>query len=243
MWQEVFEKYGSDKFTVVGIALDAEGIAPAKRYYDRFHVKFPALVDGDYATRFGVVPKTFFVNEHGVVMPLRNWEQQLASLGDIRPVTDAIRQQWSASGSRLESAAIARLAEQNASQPHDLQVATQLASRYLALGLTAEARSVLKMAIADTDAKTIARGGGEQAALLGQTYFQLARASKGNHDDQVRFATLSYYLQPSVGFGKQIARIIAPEKFDDRPGGDFDNQFREGTLKRLVREREAWLKD
>ena len=57
----------------------------------------------------------------------------------------------------------------------------------------------------------------------------------------MRHATTSFYLHPTIGFGKQISRIIAPEKFDGRPKGDFDNDFREGTLKRLQAEREAWL--
>jgi hypothetical protein len=78
--------------------------------------------------------------------------------------------------------------------------------------------------------------------LLAQAYFQLARASVGDRDAQVHNATVSFYLNPSVGFGKQISRIIDPKRFDDRPGGDFDNQFREGTLRRLQRQRQAWLK-
>lgn len=54
---------------------------------------------------------------------------------------------------------------------------------------------------------------------------------------------MAFYLNPTVGLGKQIARIIAPEKFDGRPNGDFDNKFREGTLLRLKSERAAWLSE
>ena len=54
---------------------------------------------------------------------------------------------------------------------------------------------------------------------------------------QVHHATLSFYLNPTVGFGKQIARIIAPEKFDGQPDGLFDNTFREATLRRLRQQR------
>ena len=39
-------------------------------------------------------------------------------------------------------------------------------------------------------------------------------AFEGDRDSQVRHATISFYLSPTIGFGKQIARIIAPEKFD-----------------------------
>ena len=78
VWQQKFEKYRSENFTVVGLALDAEGIAPAKLYYEKFGVEFPSLVDPNYATQFGVIPKTFFVNEHGVVQDLRNWESRLS---------------------------------------------------------------------------------------------------------------------------------------------------------------------
>ncbi|HRX81162.1 MAG TPA: TlpA disulfide reductase family protein, partial [Pirellulaceae bacterium] len=87
VWQAAFEKYGSDEFTIVGLALDAEGVAPAKLYYEKFGVTFPALVDPDYATQFGAVPKTFFVDEQGVVLELKDWEGQLARLGPLRPVT------------------------------------------------------------------------------------------------------------------------------------------------------------
>ena len=81
MWQQLFEKYGSEEFTVVGLALDAEGIAPAKLYYEKFGVTFPSLVDPDYATGFGAVPKTFFVDElFGCV--LRGWRHLPNSFGD-----------------------------------------------------------------------------------------------------------------------------------------------------------------
>lgn len=226
---------------MVGLALDAEGIAPAKIYYDQFGVEFPALVDPDYATQFGAVPKTFFIDECGVVLNAENWERQLNELGELRPVTSEVRSQWSDSRVRLNPAAIAGLIEKNKRHSDDLESATELASRYLALDLRAEARSVLDRAVRHYDARTVARTGGRHAELLGQAYFQLARANQDDREQQVRNATLSYYLNPSVGFGKQIARMIAPEKFDGRPDGDFDNEFREGTLRRLRKQRSAWL--
>ena len=241
MWQELFEKYGGEKFTVVGLAIDAEGIAPAKLYYEKHGVTFPALVDPDYATQFGAVPKTFFVNEHGVVQESKNWQQQLSALGDTQQVTKAIRSQWSAPESRLDSAALAELVQANAQEPNDLAIATQLGSRYLALGLRTQARTVLERAVEPYDTRAIARQGGRDSQLLGQAYFQLMRSHQGDRDLQVRHATVSYYLNPSVGFAKQIARIMAPESFDDRPNGRLDNTFREATYQRLKRERAAWL--
>ena len=50
VWQKDFMAIGGGMFTVVGIALDAEGIAPAKRYYQKHRVTFPALVDPNYST-------------------------------------------------------------------------------------------------------------------------------------------------------------------------------------------------
>ena len=141
----------------------------------------------------------------------------------------------------MDSTSIARLTEAAARNPRDLSIASQLASRYLALELRNEARAALLRATGLFDAKEIARAGGSDAQLLGQAYFQLARTYDDDRDSQVRCATLSFYLAPSVGFGKQIARLIAPEKFDGRPGGDFDNDFRESTLRRLKRERVAWM--
>lgn len=242
MWQEVFEKHGGESFTVVGIALDVEGIPPAKLYYDKFETTFPALVDANYATGFGAVPKTFFIDEHGVVLETKDWEQQLARMGEVRPVTDEIRAQWTTRGRRLSSAAIAELEAGINSEPQDLAFATELASRYLALGQAEKARGVLDVAVADRDARAVARGGGDDARLLGQAFLQLARAA-AEPQQRVRYATLSFYLDPSVGFGKQIARLISPEKFDGRPRGDFDNRFREATLSRLKRERAAWLEE
>lgn len=241
MWQKAFERYQNVGFTVVGIALDAEGIEPAKRYYERHNVTFPSLVDPNYATRFGAVPKTFFVNEQGVVQPLDGWEERLKPKDELQPVTDAIRSQWSEPRRRLESSAIAALVEQFDADPDNLANAVELASRYLDLDLHAEAQRVLQEAVKHYEPKQVARSGDEQkAALLGQAYFQLSRASVGSRNKQVEYATLSFYLHPTVGYGKQIARIIAPEKFD-RPDGTFDNRFREGTLRRLRKERETWL--
>ena len=88
----------------------------------------------------GAVPKTFFVDEHGVVQDTRHWEQELAKLGKTKPVTNDIRSQWSASASRLDGAELASLVAGNLKQPYDLTIATQLGSRYLALRLYDESR-------------------------------------------------------------------------------------------------------
>ncbi len=246
MWQKEFAKRKSQGFTLVGLALDAEGIEPAKLYYDRYGVKFPSLVDPNYATKFTAVPKTFFVDEHGVVRKLirgDNWKKLIRPADKLKPVTADIRSQWSKPGSRIKPAAIARLEKAVAANPNDLKAAVQLASRYLDLKKPASACEVLEKTIKLFDAKQVARGEAkEQQELLGQAYFQLSRASAGNRRAQVTYATLSYYLAPSIGYGKQIARIIAPKKFDNRPRGDFDNRFREGTLQRLRRERQEWLR-
>lgn len=241
MWQNRFEKYRDQGFTVVGIALDVEGAAAAKPYYEKHGVTFPALVDPNYATGFGVVPLTFFVDEHGVVRKLAGWENRLEPADRLRPVTEEIRAQWTEPGARFGPRAISKLVARHEAAPTDLATSVELASRYLDLGLREEARAVLEPAVNRYDAKQVARGGdAPQARLLGQAYLQLARAADGDRERQVECATMSYFLNPSVGFGKQIARIIAPEKFD-RPDGSFDNRFREGTLARLKKERVAWL--
>lgn len=242
MWQKAYEKYSGESFTVVGIALDVEGIGPAKRYYEKHGVTFPALVDPNYATGFGAVPKTFFVDEHGVVQELDGWRKRLQPAGELKPVTEDIRAQWSEPGQRLEPSAVAGLLEKHRTDPADLHTAVELASRYADLSLSAEARGVLQKTLAHYEPKEVTRSGNkEKTRLLGEAYLQLARAWEGERAKQVEYATLSFYLHPTVGFGKQIARIIAPEKFDGRPDGSFDNEFREGTLKRLRRERRKWL--
>jgi hypothetical protein len=242
VWQQKFQQYGDSDFTVVGIALDAEGIGPAKIYYDKFGVTFPALVDPNYATAFTAVPKTFFIDERGVVQPLDKWEQKLGSSHQLTPVTEKIRSQWSPPEARFDPQTITRLVKTLESEPGNLAVAVDLASRYSDLGPSREAASVLRPIIRQYDPHEVARSQDRTLSqLLAQAYFQFSRASVGNRDDQVRNATLSFYLNPSVGYGKQISRIIAPEKFDDRPNGNFDNQFREATLRRLRREREKWL--
>jgi hypothetical protein len=243
VWQKKFEQYGSDAFTVVGLALDAEGIAPAKIYYEKFGITFPSLVDPNYATRFTAVPKTIFVDELGIVQDAKDWESKLAAMTAPATVTDKVRSQWSAPGARLQSVAIAGLVARSRKAPDDLSIATQLGSRYLALGLHTEAQAALRRAVEAHDAKAVAREKDAQTTLLGQAYFQLARACEENREQQVQYATLSFYVAPSIGFGKQIARIIDPQKFDGRPQGDFDNRFREGTLRRLVAERKQWLAD
>lgn len=243
-WQEVFERYRKLGFTVVGIALDAEGIAPAKLYYEKFGVTFPALVDPNYATGFGAVPQTFFVDEYGVVQSLRNWEKRLKPADQLESVTDDVRSQWTLPGQRLDPASIARLVAAHTSDPPNLTVAGELASRYLDLNLAAEAKSVLQTTLKHYEPLKVARSKDkDRSRLLGQAYLQLSRSFTEDQDAQVKYATLSFYLNPSVGFGKQIARIIAPEKFDGRPKGDFDNRFREGTLRRLRTERQAWLQE
>ena len=243
MWQAYHAKLADAGFTVVGIALDAEGVAPAKLYYDKYAVTFPALVDPNYATGFEVVPHTFFVDELGVVQATKGWQERIRPADKLRPVTDAIRSQWSKPDDRLAPAAIARLAAKHRADTKDLAAAVELASRYLDLNLTDEARDVLKTSVAQFEPLQVATNGSpEQTRLLSQAYFQLARASERTREQRVRYATLSFYLKPAIGFGKQIARIVAPEKFDGTPDGRFDNAFREGTLRRLKMERAEWLK-
>ena len=242
MWQETFEKYREQGFTVVGIALDAEGIEPAKLYYEKFNVTFPALVDPNYATGLAAVPKTIFVSEHGVVRPEKNWEERLRPRGRFAPVTDSIRRQWTDPAARLDPTEIARLARAHQTDPTELKTAVDLASRYLDLELRAEAATVIRPSLEAYDPKKVALSEDARlSGLLAQAYFQLSRASVGDREEQIRHATTSFFLNPTVGYGKQIARIIAPEKFDGRPDGDFDNEFREGTLRRLRQERAAWL--
>ena len=242
-WQKKFQKSRDAGFTVVGIALDAEGVGPAKRYYDEFGVTFPALVDSNYATGFGAVPKTFFVDEHGIVQKLRDWENRIKPPKQLRPVTDKIRSQWTQPGKRLDPASISLLAQRHIKEPTNLATAVELASRYLDLDLATDAARVLTNTVSHYEAKEVARSEDRtKSKLLGQAYFQLSRTATNARNESVRYATLSFYLNPTVGFGKQIARIIAPEKFDGRPNGDFDNNFREATLRRLRRERTEWLK-
>ena len=227
---------------MVGIALDSEGVGPAKRYYEKFDVSFPALVDSNYATGFGAVPKTFFIDEHGVVAELRDWENRIKPADQLRPVTEQVRSQWTRPDKRLDPANIAALALKHSNRPANLAVAVELASLYLDLELATDAARVLNDSLSNYDSKKVARSKDRaQARLLGQAFFQLSRAAAHDRNDRVRYATLSFYLNPSVGYGKQIARIIAPEKFDGRPNGDFDNKFREATLRRLRRERLQWL--
>lgn len=245
MWQKEFKKHGGENVTIVGLALDAEGIPPAKRYYDQFGVSFPALVDTNYATKFTFVPRTFFIDELGVVRKIlrdeKDWDKLIQPRGKLKPVTDSIRKQWSALGSRLEDKAMAELRRKLRGDPGDLTAATQLASRYLDLKNADGARQILESAVARYDPLEVARGKDkEKINLLGDAYFQLSRALEGNRKVQVQQATLAFFLKPSVGYGKQIARIMAPEKFD-RPDGKFDNNFREATLRRLQKERQAWL--
>ncbi len=243
MWQAKYEKYKSDGFTMVGIALDVEGAAAARRYYERSGVTFHALVDPNYATGFRAVPYTFFVDEQGVMQDLRGWEKRIPPAAQLKPLTKKLSAQWTRPGVRLGPGGMAALVKRHEDDRRDLAAVVELASRYLALGLGARARGVLEDTVRHHPSRQVARGrDAARRRLLARAHLQLARARAGDRPAQVRHATLSYYLEPSVALGKQIARIIAPEKFDGRPRGDFDNAFREGTLRRLRRERKAWLK-
>lgn len=228
----------------MGLALDSEGIAPAKRYYDEFGVKFPALVDPNYATKFGAVPKTFFIDEHGVVMDSKangGWESQLARLPATRPVTDEVRNQWTSANDRFDKSSMDELIAANEAKPADLSLAAELGSRHISLKQHAKAEAILARAATSLDAQKIARTDKETSRQLAQVYFQWSRSAIKDREQQVSRATTSFFLDPTVGYGKQIARIIAPEKFDGRPKGDFDNAFREATLRRLKAERKEWL--
>ena len=242
MWQKRFAELESDNFTIVGIAMDVEGAAAARQYYEKYGVTFHALADPNYATRFGFVPYTFFVNEHGVVQKLRGWEMRVASTDRLKPVTDDIRRKFSDPKSRTQALELARLAALHENDPHDLATATELASRLVHAAKSEAARKTLGPVLKHFDPLEVASGKDKELArLLAAAHLQFARAHGDDRATQVRHATLSYYLNPSVGFGKQISRIIDPAKFDGRANGRFDNQFREATLRRLQQQRREWL--
>ncbi len=123
MWQKYFEKLGSDGFTIVAIAMDVEGVEPAKRYYEKYGVKFHALVDPNYATRFGYVPWTFFVDEHGVVQDSKDWQSRIKPKDQLKPVTPAVRAKFTSAKDRLQADAIAELARKHQALATDLSVA------------------------------------------------------------------------------------------------------------------------
>ncbi|GAB5441812.1 MAG: hypothetical protein Fues2KO_21610 [Fuerstiella sp.] len=241
MWQQRFEQLRSEGFTIVGLALDAEGGRAAKIYCDRFGVTFPSLVDPNYATGFGAVPKTFFIDEHGKVLDLSDWEQRLAEMPAVRAVPDSIRGRWSEPERRTAAEVIADLSQQSAQDSTNPVLAAELGARLNDLGLHERALEVLQRTADVHDPRRLAAEKSPQAQSLAQVHLQLSRAYVHDREAAVKHATLSFFLNPSVGFGKQIARLIAPEKFDGRPDGSFDNQFREATLQRLVRERKQWL--
>ena len=232
---------------MVGLALDADGIPAAKRYYNKSKVTFPALVDPNYATRFEYVPRTFFINEHGVVQKIitrdKGWESLIQPDEKPQPVTDIIRNKWTTPGKRFDKQLIEALIQQHKTNPKDIRIGTELASRYIDSKRYAEARLLLNDVVNHYNAKQVVRNKDKQLTQqLAQAYFQLSRANVADRKAAVKCATMSFYLHPTIGYGKQIARIIAPEKFD-RPDGRFDNRFREGTLKRLRKERTKWLTD
>jgi peroxiredoxin len=243
VWQERYEELKGDGFTIVGIAMDSEGIEPAKKYYEKHGVTFPSLVDPNFATGFGYVPWTFFIDEHGVVRGKGDdWKKMIKPTNKLRPVTPRILAKWTSSKSRLMPEVMAALQEKQQERPKDLSIATELASRYLTLGEGAKAEIILNAAIGSYDAKQVARTGGkEQRILLSRAYLQLARAEKGDRRAQVDAARTAYYLAPSIGLAKQISRIADPGKFDNRPDGKLDDPYRNNYAKRILADRKVWL--
>lgn len=241
MWQEVYEKYGSDEFTVVGIAMDSEGVAPAKKQYDRFGVTFNALVDPNYATRFEYVPWLFFVDEHGVVQD-GDWAEKIKTMGKIKPVTEEIRNQWTPESQRNSLEALASLVRQHEASPDDLSIASELASRYITLDRLEEARNLLRPLVKKYDALEIARSDNRsQKIALADAYIQLSRAET-EREAQVEASTLAYYVYPTKGYVKQVVRIKGPAYFDNTEDGKMDSKFRSSNIDKLVEERSRWLK-
>lgn len=240
MWQEVFETYGGDDFTVVGIAMDTEGVAPAKQQYERFGVTFPALVDPNYATRFEYVPWVFFIDEHGVVQDI-SWEEGVKSLEDIQPVTSEVRAQWTSAGARTSSDELAKLEADFEENPGSLSLASELASRLIALKKPGQARRILRPLIDQYDPLKVARSGNrDQIVALADVYLQLSRA-EAERNAQVEAARMAYFIYPTKGYIKQVVRIEGPEYFDDTADGLMDSQYRSDGIRKLEAEREAWF--
>ncbi len=224
--------------------MDAEGVAPAKKYYEKHGVTFPSLVDPNFATGFGYVPWTFFVDEHGVVRAKgKDWKQLIKPVEELKPVTPAILAQWSDSKPRLSAKAIAALEQKQQASPTDLDLATDLASRYFTVGRDADAKTLLRAIAENHNARKIAREGDQETKQrLSRVFLQLSRAEEGDRPAQLEAARTAYFLAPTIGLAKQISRIADPTKFDDRPDGQLDNPYRNQYAKEIKADRELWLK-
>ncbi len=241
MWQKVFEEFGSDEFTVVGIAMDTEGVEPAKKQYDRFGVTFPALVDPNFATRFEYVPWVFFVDEHGMVRG-EDWKKEIKLMGPVKPVTESVRNQWASKGNRTSPAAVAALLLKHEASPDDLMIASDLASRYVALDRLAEARNLLQPLVKKYNALEIAKSDNRsQQIALADAYIQLSRAET-EQEAQIHASTMAYYLYPTKGYVKQVVRIKGPDHFDSTKDGLMDSTYRSSNIQKLIDDRNDWLK-
>lgn len=222
--------------------MDAEGVAPAKKYYQKHGVTFPALVDADYATGFGYVPWKFFVDEHGVVRSKGgDWQKLIKPFDQLKPVTPDILAKWSDPEVRLGARALGKVERRQREQPRNLAITTDLASRYLALNRKAEARELLRAATANHDAKKVARSGspGKQQALS-RAYLQLSR-TLAERPARVKAARTAYFLNPTIGLAKQISRIADPARFDNREDGRLDNPYRNNYASQIKKDRATWL--
>ncbi|MEM7599855.1 MAG: hypothetical protein AAF357_00390 [Verrucomicrobiota bacterium] len=244
MWQEIFEKHGAHDFTVVGIAMDTEGVAPAKQQYERFGVTFDALVDPNYATRFEYVPWVFFVDEHGVVQEM-SWKEGLKELEErpIEPVSEEIRAQWTLKEARASSEGLANLGAKLEQDPNNLSLGSELASRLIALDQRKQARDVLIPLTEKYDPLEVARSGSgvrETIVALADVYLQLSRA-ESDRAAQLEAARMAYFIYPTKGYIKQVVRIEGPEYFDATEDGLMDSQYRSAGIRKLEKERAVWF--
>ena len=182
--------------------MEAEGIESAKRYYDKHGVTFPALVDPHFATGFGFVPWTFFVDEHGVVRGKGgDWKKLIKPAREFKAVTPQVLAQWSDSKNRLTREVMVSLEEKLDQHPGNLSIATELASRYLAPGEKAQGKSILEKAIRNHDARKVATSGEkDQQDLLSRAYLQLSLGETGNRDAQLAAARTAYTEKGIIDF-------------------------------------------
>src|SRR5690606_5684613 len=117
-----------------------------------------------------------------------------------RPVTQEIREQWTPTGARLDPKAVAALVRKHEETPRDLAIASELASRYIALNRKTEAAAVIEKVVSHYDSLAIARGNDESLKqMLSAAYLQLSRAET-QKDAQVIAAQLAYNISPTVGY-------------------------------------------
>jgi len=214
------ERFADNGFTVIGVAMDVQGVSAAKPWYQKHKITFPALVDPanvlGRTLGFRIVPNQFFVDELGTFRGrIKKSELEDLLAKPIQPVPPGLKQQLQAAAPQPGLQSLIATAK---NRPNDFDA--QLAAGQAALKTANDAAVELLTAAVTLD----------RSSVEAWTTLAAAHLAVGDKPAAAKALRIALKLDPKNWLiHKQIWALEHPDRFYD---GRVDFRWQREQLRR-----------